>query len=325
MSVIRETWAAHKPQLFSAEQKMNAVSGEELQRIGAQLDHNITRLGAFGAQMETGEDFGLLEKPLQDFQKYFVVFLGTLSAMGGGSRAGKSLRHEISDFGNQVADAFAAVEELIAKKDVALVKGGLARCIGNLLETLKKWTKVPRQNHTAVKKRLIKKIRELRDAATELNEELADAEELDVQAENAKTFTGVLSAIEDVLKNAIHGIKDDQVVEVAEMEKFLLTVGAITGLTDNICSNLQSLDDEMWDDELDVIDEEEEEDDGEGKDEERIRETAENLEMVDKLNALLCGEFKAFANAVNASGREESFAKLEGELMPRLKSGLAGA
>lgn len=328
---IKLTWQTTKPKIFDSDEA--SITSDALTKTTKQLEHVAVKLGTFGAQMEKEEDFELLEKPLEEFQKSYIILVGTLTAMGGGRNAGKSLRKEIVDFGNAACDAYAGVEAVVIKKDLELVKT-LAREVGNLLDVLKRWAKVPRQNHTAVKKRLIVKIRELRDAQRELSEEMenggdGEEEEKEEMRSSSKTTEDksdicgmkatidVIDSIENLLKASIHAIKDDKVVTPAAQEAFLDTVGKITNCTDELSTGFQSFDDDFFD-ELGGIDEEDEE----GGDEETDAADRAELAMVtEKLNALLNGEFKKFVEEIKVENWNESFGVLE-EKMGKLKSAL---
>lgn len=324
LAVIAKTWATAKPKVFDGDE--TSLTADAIAKTTKQLEHCAVKLGTFGSQMDKKEDFDLLEKPLQEFQKSYVILLGTLTAMGGGKEAGRSLRKEIIDFGNQAAAAYSSVEECICKKDLEEIKT-LPRKVGDLLDVLKKWSKVPRQNHTAVKKRLVIKIRELRDAQRELKEELdekpvgADEEKNEDENEDEDNALGmqatvdVIESLENILKLSIHAIKDDKVVEPAAQEAFLDVVSKITLCTDELSCGFQSFDDDMFDE---LMGDDDDEGDFEDDEMNRTKDRAEIVASADRLLQLVRGEFKEFAEVIKLENNSENFGKLD-ERLNRLR------
>lgn len=163
--VIAEAWAKTRGSMFNDTQ--SRMTQDDMEKMSKVIERNVTRLGAMSTTCASDDDFDLLSKPLQEFQKTYIMLLGTLTAMGGGKAAGRSLRHEILAYGEEVTKAFSEVERVHLSRNVDEMKK-LSPKVGLVLEVVKKLTKVPRSDAVAVKKRLLVKIRQMRDVAREL-------------------------------------------------------------------------------------------------------------------------------------------------------------
>ena len=76
---IADLWKKSRDEMFNSDESSDTgITTEYVEKMTKMLDGTVTKIGAFGLQIDTVEDFNLLEKPIEDFIKSYVVFIGTL-------------------------------------------------------------------------------------------------------------------------------------------------------------------------------------------------------------------------------------------------------
>lgn len=244
---IRRAWARAKEELFSSD--VAPVERRDIIRYAQGMERCLLRLGAFAAQVETVEDFALIKKrPLEEFRVNYGIFLGTLTCMGCGPRAGRCLRKHVLQMGDAVSALCADIEEILVLQNLSKM-GTISGKIGKLLELLtQKWTKnTPKSNKEAIQKAVSLKIKELRDAQRELSEALAEGDEdedLDdfsdsfsegqINVSGATILLSLFEPFEKLCKSLMESYPD---CSVAALEDFLASADKITALFDALATS----------------------------------------------------------------------------------------
>eukprot|EP00928_Gymnodinium_smaydae_P073974 TRINITY_DN57061_c0_g1_i1.p1 TRINITY_DN57061_c0_g1~~TRINITY_DN57061_c0_g1_i1.p1 ORF type:complete len:351 (-),score=113.32 TRINITY_DN57061_c0_g1_i1:106-1098(-) len=224
LSAASRVWKDVAPELQDGDGVEGGAAGElvstkELQKVGKWMQHTLTKFGASASVADGADRLRALQPIAEEVVKAFTAAIGTLLSMRKG--AGRSLLAEMRQVGQDLA------EVLNTLGAVAAVEGNeaLALSVGKALERVKHFERVSVQNSSAIRRRLLRNLAQLRDASRELDEVLEstkadedDEDDLagldddddlnfdeDLDAEDRKVVEALreaVRALEDTLKQA---------------------------------------------------------------------------------------------------------------------------
>eukprot|EP00747_Dinoflagellata_sp_TGD_P169154 gnl/TRDRNA2_/TRDRNA2_197367_c0_seq1.p1 gnl/TRDRNA2_/TRDRNA2_197367_c0~~gnl/TRDRNA2_/TRDRNA2_197367_c0_seq1.p1 ORF type:complete len:370 (-),score=108.39 gnl/TRDRNA2_/TRDRNA2_197367_c0_seq1:97-1161(-) len=174
LSAAARTWEQLKGEFEekaeeNGEGEGEGVSADELKKVGKWLTLTVTKFGALAANADEGDAQGL-KSIAEEVIKAFIAAIGTLLSIRKG--AGPSLRAELREVAGDLA---ASVDTL---GSTCLTKQSSANT-GKVLERAKRLERISTNSRSAIRRRLLQVLKNLRDADRELQQALKNADEAD--------------------------------------------------------------------------------------------------------------------------------------------------